>query len=591
MGKLSYIKKLAFPYLIILAFGLTVISLVTSRFYGNYVLNSWETEISAEAQLAAEYLTPVLQNYKPNENLSNAVQRLSDITKDRITIILPDGLVVGESAKEPSSLENHLQRPEIQAALAGRSETTIRTSATLHQRLLYGAAPIQSSGILLGVVRLAKPLDEFDRTIEKFNQLLLALAGGVLIISVLLMFVQSSRKINPLGKISEEIHQASLNDLQIIETHDRKDEIGSILLSFNALVVKILHQFSEIRNEQTKLNAILSNMKDGVVLVDQTGNVELINPAAQEMFSIEQKAAIGSSLVEVVRQHQINDMWKKCLDTKETQTSNVQISLDRGHIQATASLIGDVLPGEVLLLFKDLSLIRKLETIRQDFISNISHELRTPLASLKALSETLQDGALRDPEVSSRFLLQMDEEIDDLTQIVQELLELSKIESGKVPLEKKSIKPIELINRPVERMKLQSDRAGIAMEISISSKLPEVLVDMARMQQVIINLIHNAIKFTPPGGMITITAREETDQVVFGVNDTGEGIAEDDLERVFERFYKADRSRSRGGTGLGLSIARHIVETHKGRIWVESEIGKGSTFWFSIPKASSNANP
>jgi two-component system phosphate regulon sensor histidine kinase PhoR len=591
MGKLSYIKKLAFPYLIILAFGLTVISLVTSRFYGNYVLNSWETEISAEAQLAAEYLTPVLQNYKPNENLSNAVQRLSDITKDRITIILPDGLVVGESAKEPSSLENHLQRPEIQAALAGRSETTIRTSATLHQRLLYGAAPIQSSGILLGVVRLAKPLDEFDRTIEKFNQLLLALAGGVLIISVLLMFVQSSRKINPLGKISEEIHQASLNDLQIIETHDRKDEIGSILLSFNALVVKILHQFSEIRNEQTKLNAILSNMKDGVVLVDQTGNVELINPAAQEMFSIEQKAAIGSSLVEVVRQHQINDMWKKCLDTKETQTSNVQISLDRGHIQATASLIGDVLPGEVLLLFKDLSLIRKLETIRQDFISNISHELRTPLASLKALSETLQDGALRDPEVSSRFLLQMDEEIDDLTQIVQELLELSKIESGKVPLEKKSIKPIELINRPVERMKLQSDRAGIAMEISISSKLPEVLVDMARMQQVIINLIHNAIKFTPPGGMITITAREETDQVVFGVNDTGEGIAEDDLERVFERFYKADRSRSRGGTGLGLSIARHIVETHKGRIWVESEIGKGSTFWFSIPKASSIANP
>jgi two-component system phosphate regulon sensor histidine kinase PhoR len=254
-------------------------------------------------------------------------------------------------------------------------------------------------------------------------------------------------------------------------------------------------------------------------------------------------------------------------------------------------LIGDVLPGEVLLLFKDLSLIRKLETIRQDFISNISHELRTPLASLKALSETLQDGALRDPEVSSRFLLQMDEEIDDLTQIVQELLELSKIESGKVPLEKKSIKPIELINRPVERMKLQSDRAGIAMEISISSKLPEVLVDMARMQQVIINLIHNAIKFTPPGGMITITAREETDQVVFGVNDTGEGIAEDDLERVFERFYKADRSRSRGGTGLGLSIARHIVETHKGRIWVESEIGKGSTFWFSIPKASSIANP
>jgi two-component system phosphate regulon sensor histidine kinase PhoR len=324
-------------------------------------------------------------------------------------------------------------------------------------------------------------------------------------------------------------------------------------------------------------------MTDGVILVNGEGSVTLINPSAEKMFSTNLDGTQGDSLIEVVRQYQIVDLWKKTLESGKTQTTTIQTSLEKENIQVIASLLGAVLPGEVLLLFQDLTLLRKLETIRKDFVSNISHELRTPLASLKALSETLQNGALQDSNVSTKFLKQMDDEIDNLTQMVQELLELSKIESGRVPLEKKNYPIEEVIFRPVERMRLQAERSGISIETDITSTLPNLNVDLMRIQQVFVNLIHNAIKFTPPGGRITVSAIKESNRIIFSITDTGIGIPPGDLERIFERFYKSDRSRSTGGTGLGLSISKHIIEAHGGSIWVESIQSEGSTFYIALP--------
>jgi two-component system phosphate regulon sensor histidine kinase PhoR len=241
--------------------------------------------------------------------------------------------------------------------------------------------------------------------------------------------------------------------------------------------------------------------------------------------------------------------------------------------------------GEVLMVFQNLTRVRRLETVRRDFISNISHELRTPLASLKALVETLQEGALEDPPAARRFLKQMEIEIDNLTQMVQEVLELTRIESGRVPLELKTIDPCEFLDSSIERMKLQAERAGLTLRLECTPDLPAVRADSGRMMQVFVNLIHNAIKFTQPGGEIIVSASPQEKEVVFSVKDTGVGIASEDLTRIFERFYKADRSRSGGGTGLGLSIARHMVEAHGGRIWVESELNVGSTFYFTLPMA------
>lgn len=237
------------------------------------------------------------------------------------------------------------------------------------------------------------------------------------------------------------------------------------------------------------------------------------------------------------------------------------------------------------MVFHDITRVRHLETVRKDFISNISHELRTPLASLKALTETLQDGALEDKNVANHFLNRIEIEVDSISLIVQELLELSRIESGIVPLELEVVDPAQLINIAVDRLRLQAENSGLSLNLNCPENLPPVLADFSRLEQVLVNLLHNAIKFTSSGGSITVGCSYTGEQVLFSVSDTGVGIPSEDIPRIFERFYKADRARAGGGTGLGLAISKHIVEAHNGEIWAESIEGKGSTFHFSIPKA------
>jgi two-component system phosphate regulon sensor histidine kinase PhoR len=235
-----------------------------------------------------------------------------------------------------------------------------------------------------------------------------------------------------------------------------------------------------------------------------------------------------------------------------------------------------------LLLAQDLTRIRRLETVRRDFVSNLSHELRTPLASLKALAETLQEGALDDPPAARRFVDQIQIEVDALTQMANELLELSKIESGRFSLDRSPIAASDLLESAAQRMQVQAERANITLRVECAEDLPKVEVDSQRLEQVLINLVHNAIKFTRPGGEVLLCAESGPGEIRFSVRDTGVGIPADEVSRIFERFYRVDKSRTGRGTGLGLSIAKHIVEAHRGKIWAESTEGQGSTFYFTI---------
>jgi two-component system phosphate regulon sensor histidine kinase PhoR len=301
------------------------------------------------------------------------------------------------------------------------------------------------------------------------------------------------------------------------------------------------------------------------------------------MFSIEKGQAIGQSLAGALRHHQVVEIWQQSNERGEVQSTTFEVSAKRIFLQVIAVPMHQELSGNTLLLFQNLTRQRYLETVRQDFVSNISHELRTPLAALKALTETLQESALDDPPAAQRFIQRIETEVDSLSQIVSELLELSRIESGRVPLTVRPTQVAKIIAPAVERLRLQAERAGIVVSVDCPDDLPLILADPSRLEQVIVNLLHNAIKFTPSGGRIDVNAHLAPDAIVFSVHDTGIGIAEDDLPRIFERFFKADRARSGGGTGLGLAIARHLVEAHGGKIWVESVEGKGSTFSFSIP--------
>jgi two-component system phosphate regulon sensor histidine kinase PhoR len=583
MNKISFVQKTAIPYLLVLILGLVGSGISISVYFERFVLENWKTELTSEAELISRQVSVALEESADPTVLAEQAKGFSAITGNRYTLIHANGWVSAESEHEPSSMENHAQRPEVSAALQGRIEPTIRSSTTLHQRFLYVAVPIYQEGEIVAVVRLAKSLTEFDQTQKTFRNALL-LAGGIsILVALIVMAMQSSKRLNPLKKMSGEIKASMEGETRALTGENRKDEIGLVVAAHNALVEKINIEVAAVENERAKLSAILSNMSDGVILVNSKGRVTLINPAAQRIFAPDLQSQQVDSLMEVVRQHDVIALWKKILETGQVQAVNIQTSVDKENIQVIGSMLGPVLPGEVLLLFQDLTQMRKLETVRKDFVSNISHEIRTPLASLKALTETLQNGALEDPTVSKKFLQQMDEEIDALTQIVQELLELSKIESGRVPLKKVKTGIKELIGLPTERMRLQAERAGVALITQIPAGLPGIPVDPSRVHQVFVNLIHNAIKFTQPGGKIEITASKRVDEILFCVADTGAGIAPSDLDRIFERFYKSDRSRSSGGTGLGLSISKHVIEAHQGKIWVESETGKGSRFFFTLP--------
>jgi two-component system phosphate regulon sensor histidine kinase PhoR len=346
----------------------------------------------------------------------------------------------------------------------------------------------------------------------------------------------------------------------------------------------------DLGDEQSRLAAVLHNMADGVLITDDRGLVGLINPAAARILEVDEEESIGRSFAEVARHHQLIEVWQQGCSQEMEQITAVEMSRQNIFIQMIVTPLETAESRSCMVILQDLTRIHRLETVRRDFISNISHELRTPIASLKALVETLRVAVLDDPPASQRFLDRAEEEVDALTQLVAELLELARIESGKVPLRLAATAVEEMIISPVERLQSQSERNKLTMIIDIAPDLPLVLADGGRIQQVVGNLVHNAIKFTPEGGTIEVRARLEVggSAVVISVIDSGVGIPTADMTRIFERFYKADRARSGGGTGLGLAISRHLVIAHGGQLEVKSKEGKGSAFYFSLPLAASN---
>jgi len=348
--------------------------------------------------------------------------------------------------------------------------------------------------------------------------------------------------------------------------------IASMKMTFDAQLVKL-------NENNERLSTVLEQLTDGVIIADANGFIQLANPAAQKLF--ETSEVVGRSITEVVRNHQLVDAWRRCQQTGEMQTESVELPARHQFLQLIA--IPDSHASGSLLIAQDLTRVRRLEAVRRDFISNISHELRTPLASLKALTETLQNGALADPEAGPRFLGRINAEVDALTQMAQELLDLSRIESGQVELILSPLAPRSLVISAADRMRLQAERARLKLLVRCEDDMQNIRADKSRLEQVLVNIIHNAVKFTKPGGEITLEAESVTGGVRFAVRDTGIGIPEESLTRIFERFYRVDRSRTGSGTGLGLSISKHIVEAHGGKIWAESDERRGSVFYFLIP--------
>ncbi len=579
----SLLTRFALPYIVLILFVMSGLSLFVSYSLRNSYTENLEIRLKAETRGLAEDVSGVLSSDQPVSTLEKIAAANARLLDSRVTIILVDGTVVGESQVNPEEMENHLQRAEVQAAINGIESTATRISSTLGMKYLYTAVPVWVNGKITAVARLSIPLTEVESSVWSINQAILIATGIATLLAILLTILVANWTTLPVRRLSHSIQNLRKASILNNSKMEEIDEISRLNQTFNSMSVQLQSQIDELTGERTKLSAVLNNMADGILIAGEDGTVQLINPAAERMFKTTAADSLGKTLVEVVRHHQLVELWQRCKETGELQTASYEISLEKIFVQAGATQMDSGMPGAVLLVLQDLTRIRKLESLRREFVSNVSHELRTPLASMKALTETLREGAMEDPPAAKRFLERMDIEIDTLTQMVEELLELSRIESGRVPLERRVVLPGELIDKAADRMAMQAQRAGLTIEKKIDNDLPRVSVDFSRMVQVIVNLLHNAIKFTRPGGSITLSAYRSLNTIVFSVEDSGIGIPPKDLARVFERFYKSDRSRSERGTGLGLSIARHLVEAHGGKIWAESQVNQGSTFSFSIP--------
>ena len=575
--------RIATAFIILIVISIIVLSIYFYYIFKNNYINNLRTQLTNQALLVAEHSALYMSGAQAGD-IDVLAEDLGDTIDVRVTIIAANGTVLGDSEEDPATMENHEQRPEFIDAMTLGTGSSTRYSQTLGCYMLYIAVPIQIGSEIEGVARVALPLTEIEGYLGQVKVTIVWVSFIASIATVILAFVITritTRSVKELTVMSKKMAQGEL-DQKIVVTS--RDEVGALAGAFNTMAARLRELVAAITAERDKISIILSHMGDGILVTDAEGNIIAVNKAAEGILGIVEEKAMGRPFIEAVRDYELNHLLGQCLFTRRQQTGSVEIERQGRFISVIATPFIDQ-PG-CLLLLQDLTNVRQLQTVRRDFISNISHELRTPLASLKAIAETLEDGAIKDVAIARDFLNKMNKEIDKLTQIVQELNDLSRIESGKVPLEKIPFRISGVVDRAIERLSTQADRAGLSMISNVEVDLPQVAGDRDRIEQVLINLIHNSIKFTAEGGSISIDARTDKKNVTVSVSDTGAGISIEDLQRIFERFYKVDKARSGGGTGLGLAIAKHIVEAHGGRIWAESIKGQGSTFYFTLPLAS-----
>lgn len=614
--------RIAIPYILLILVAMIVLVVYLSGFVRRVYQDRLTNQLTSNARLLADLLS-LDDPAESNDQIDRYARQLGV----RVTLIAPDGKVIGESRKDWQEMDNHLDRPEIRQALAEGQGSSVRPSDTLKQEMLYVAVAARQDDVLIGFVRLALPLGEVDAQVEQLQQTTIIIAAVTTVLAALLALFIAGFTVRPVLQLTEMARRVAGGDFGVRFVPVTGDEVGQLTRAFNDMAGKLRDQMATLDAQKEQLSAILDNMAGGVLIADEQGRVRLINPAAVALLRTSREIALGRSVVQVLRHHELIDLWQRCRDQDEEQSSAVELERQGAFVQAIVCPFKTAGTPGYLIILQDLTRIRRLETVRRDFISNISHELRTPLAGLKALVETLRDGALDDPPAAQRFLERMDVEVDALTQMVEELLELARIESGRIPLRLEPTPVEEIVRPPVKRLEPQAERKSLVLSVDLPPDLPLALADAQRAQQVVTNLVHNAIKFTPDGGHIRIDAQSRIDaalrvdnhasaqaeharlsedeskageRVVISVRDTGIGIDADDLPRIFERFYKVDRSRSGGGTGLGLAIARHIVQMHGGQIWAESpwidpDTGarvQGSAFYFSLlPSDSSIEEP
>jgi len=509
----------------------------------------------------------------------------------RVTIIGLDGTVLGDSeldSRQLAEAENHLYRPEVQQALRSGVGESSRFSTTVKKDMVYIASVLEAKE-KGGIIRLSMPLSEIDLILNNLKRLLVTSVLLAFILAIITSFVASVVISKPIKEMSSMAKAIAGGDFSKRVSISAKDEIGDLAKAFNFMTEQIRTRIEEVTSSKSRFEAVLLSMFEGIMVVDIKGTILLMNQPLKDFLLVKENP-VGKKPLEIVRNIEIQEIADNSLRLKrgvESREISVFLPEEKILLLHATPIIRDGKTEGAVLVFHDITELRRLERVRQDFVANVSHELRTPVASIKGYAETLLEGALEDKENAEDFLKIIYSDSDRLARLIDDLLDLSKIESGKLKLTLKPTALEPIIKRVVYGLNKQAKDKSIKIQIDTPLDLPDILADETRVAQVLLNLIDNAIKYTESKGLITISAKEKDKFVQINVSDTGVGIPEKDIPRLFERFYRVDKVRSRelGGTGLGLSIVKHIVQAHGGQVSVQSVLGQGCTFSFTIPKA------
>lgn len=573
--------RLALPFVVLVAAVLLALSLYLGSQARDLYLERLTDELEAQAFLVGEVVGREVQQRGDTSQVSSLIAEIEVGLSSRVTIVDADGSVIADTGSDPATMENHALRPEIvEAARAGLGQDQ-RTSSTVDRDYLYVAVAVdQVPGM---VARVAVPVDVVDATVDQVRRLTLLAAAVAIVMTIGIAWFIAGRIAGPLEDLRRQAHAVAGGDLGARVVPAETRELAEVGHAFNAMTEELQASLSALEQTGLRLEAVLSGLTDGVVLTDEQGLVLRMNDAAENLLEADGESAVGKGFVQVCRDHELTQLLRQALDGESKSQAAVEHGLNRRTLLTTAQAIEGAHERLGMVVLRDISELRRLESVRREFVANVSHELRTPLTSIRALVETLEAGAIEDETISKDFLGRIVGEVDRLTELVEDLLDLARLEAGRTRLRYERVDPVDLVRTGAERLRPQVERARLALTVTHGEELRKIDVDRTRIEQVLINLVHNAIKFTPPGGEIRVDVRQESGRTRIQVSDTGIGIAEDEQLRLFERFYKSDKARNTGGTGLGLAIAKHIVQSHGGVISVESVVGEGATFTVSLP--------
>lgn len=570
---------------------------LTSRVEGD-MIERIRTDLRIRADLAEQKISQQapLNPLSPGAPWTALTRELGRRAQARVTLITRDGRVIGDSEVHPqqiSMMENHGNRPEVVEALRSGQGWSIRYSYTMGMRMMYVAVPFYSGGTVSGTARIALPLSQVDDAVFNFRGLLVAASLLALVVAGIISNLAVYRLAKTLKLLAHSAGKMVNGDLMERVHTPGHDEIAILGRSLDNLAGSLAEALRQLKQEKDLLGGILGSMQEGVLVLDRDNLIRHANPALRDMLMLDPEI-IGKSLIEGIRNAELMEVLNKSRLSKDGHAAEMDLpGLKPKRLQIVSRALQDE-PDSLLAVFVDVTQIRRLENLRKDFVSNASHELRTPVASIRSAAETLQS-ALDDPdelESAQSFLQMIDRNATRLHMLVEDLLDLSRIESREFHLCWEDVALEPFVTRIFQTISPLASKKSITMECASGLAKRTVRADPKALEQILSNLVSNAVKYSAPGCHVLVDAALEGDKLRISVIDNGPGIALEHLPRLFERFYRVDAGRSRevGGTGLGLAIVKHLTEAMGGRVGVESEAGKGTCFSFTLPRSTQKAS-